>query len=694
MQSGRLTDMRWRGTRLRAAGAVCAIAVAALCAVGGGVAGAADTDATTGPATVATSDAERALASGGGITITEVDASRFPTVRVAFGAQKVDGTAPKLGFFENGGAQSGVHLYNGAMGSYEDQVRADVMLVFDASYSMNEGDRLTAAVAAARELIDQANTGDRIGLATFGAQAKVILKPTEDHARVERALDDIQLSNATRMFDAVEKASQAFDPNAKQARRAIVLLSDGTDLGSFASVDDAAGAALKANAPIFSVAIRENVKDQPADLAKLGNGTGGELRTVAGTAGLDTLFAELGRRILQPYWVEYRSDAPDKSQVEFGIAAGGAGSGVDASTKFRAARPDSLSDGAPSEYVAPQKAAPATPAVSLPDGPLGIAIVTVPFALLVFFLVYMFLAKRSRPDVLARIERYAARASADPSENRAQQKERVSIVRRIAQPFMNISDSFLGKSAFFERTRVRAEQAAIAIKPAELFTAMLGAGTFGLIIAIMFGAKPLLFLLLVPTFSFIPNLWLRMRARKRKRAFEDQLPDVLGGLASSLNAGHSFNQALNAMIKDAPNPTSEEFQRVMTEARLGMPTEEALQHMADRMGSDDFEFAVTTVNIQRTVGGSLADILEMVGDTVRNRQQFRKKVKALTSMGQMSAYVLLGMPIFIGCILGVMSPQYIAPLFTTSAGHFMLAAGCMSMLLGYVFCMKIVRVKV
>ena len=87
---------------------------------------------------------------------------------------------------------------------------------------------------------------------------------------------------------------------------------------------------------------------------------------------------------------------------------------------------------------------------------------------------------------------------------------------------------------------------------------------------------------------------------------------------------------------------------MMTEGRLGMPIEDALQPMADRMGSADFDFAVTTVNIQRTVGGSLADILEMVGDTVRNRQQFRKKVKALTSMGQMSAYVLLAMPIFIG----------------------------------------------
>ena len=132
----------------------------------------------------------------------------------------------------------------------------------------------------------------------------------------------------------------------------------------------------------------------------------------------------------------------------------------------------------------------------------------------------------------------------------------------------------------------------------------------------------------------------------------------------------------------------------MTEARLGMPLEDALQHMADRMGSADFEFAVTTVNIQRTVGGSLADILQMVGDTVRNRQQFRKKVKALSSMGTMSAYVLLGMPIFIGAALTLINRSYMEPLFTTDTGHLLLGVGAFSMTLGYFACMKVVSIKI
>ncbi|MCW2925518.1 MAG: putative type secretion system integral rane subunit, partial [Thermoleophilia bacterium] len=298
---------------------------------------------------------------------------------------------------------------------------------------------------------------------------------------------------------------------------------------------------------------------------------------------------------------------------------------------------------------------------------------------------------RSRPDVIKRIERYTTQASSAPSA--ASRKQEGSALRRMVSPVVSLGDSLLGTSGFFERTRFRADQAAIAIKPGELFAAMVVMAGFGLAVGLLAGN--LIMIIGLPlVLGFLPNFWLRMKARRRRNAFEGQLADVLGAIASSLKAGHSFNQALNAMIRDTPNPTSEEFSRVMTEARLGMPVEDALQHMAERMGSADFDFAVTTVNIQRTVGGSLADILDMVGDTVRNRQQFRKKVKALTSMGQMSAYVLLAMPIFMGLVITLMSPDYMKPMFTTPIGHMLLGIGAVSMVLGYFACMKVVNVKV
>lgn len=625
--------------------------------------------------------------SADGVSITQVDASHFPTVRVAFGADEVKGDTPEMTFFEGEDELVGVSLYRGAIGSYENARSTDVMLVLDTSLSMGFGTRMHDAVTASKALIDRVRPGDRIGLATFGGNATVLVKPTTDVSRVRAALDDVQLADRTTMFDAVSMSARAFDKE-QPANRAIVLLSDGKDVGSVETLDEAAGEALKARAPVFAVAIRENAADQPRDLEELGNGTGGELNTVVGSSELDVLFSELGRRLLQPYWVEYRSTAPRGRELQFGIGVGAGASSADATHTFRGVAAATTTGSTVGDLPV---ATPKDPIVPIPDGMLGVLIAAIPFAILIFSYVWMMLDRRTKPNVLARVERYTARASGESVAKRGSEER--SLFRRLAAPFMRISESFLGGSAMFDRMRVRADQAAIAIKPSEVFTAMMAAGVLGALIGMMFGHVIFAVLIGLPAF-YLPNFWLRMKARRRRNLFDDQLPDVLQAISSSLKAGHSFNQAINAMVKDSPQPTSEEFSRVMTEARLGMPIEMALQHMADRMGSADFEFAVTTVNIQRSVGGSLADILQMVGDTVRNRQQFRKKVQALTSMGQMSAYVLIGMPFVIGLVLTMMNRDYMAPLFFTPVGHLLLGAGAVSMTLGYFACMKVVNVKI
>ncbi len=133
-------------------------------------------------------------------------------------------------------------------------------------------------------------------------------------------------------------------------------------------------------------------------------------------------------------------------------------------------------------------------------------------------------------------------------------------------------------------------------------------------------------------------------ARQRLRAFDDQLPDVLMTMAGSLKVGQSFDHSMQAIVDEGLAPASEEFGRVINETRLGRPLDEALGAMADRIDSDDFRFVLMSVTIQREIGGSLADLFQTVSDTVRSRQQFRRKVRALTAMGRASAYVLVGLP--------------------------------------------------
>ena len=191
----------------------------------------------------------------------------------------------------------------------------------------------------------------------------------------------------------------------------------------------------------------------------------------------------------------------------------------------------------------------------------------------------------------------------------------------------------------------------------------------------------------------IPFLVVHMKAKRRMNAFEDQLPDILLTMAASLKAGHSFKQGLNSVVEEGRPPASEEFNRVLTEMQLGRPMDEALKEMAVRIGSENFEFVITAVTIQRQVGGSLAGLFDMVADTVRGRQQFARKVKGLTAMGRASAYVLVGLPFFLAMALTVINREYMSPLYTDPTGHMLIGIALVMMAVGSAILRKIVSFK-
>jgi tight adherence protein B len=168
---------------------------------------------------------------------------------------------------------------------------------------------------------------------------------------------------------------------------------------------------------------------------------------------------------------------------------------------------------------------------------------------------------------------------------------------------------------------------------------------------------------------------------------------MLTTIAATLKAGHSFKHGLQAVLDEAQPPASDELKRVLTEAGLGRPLDDALGDMADRIGSENFGFAITAVTIQRQVGGSLATLFDMVSETVRNRQQFARKIRSLTAMGRMSAYTLVGVPFFIVGIVSLMNPEYMRPLFHTSAGHMMLFVGLGMIAFGSLVLKKIVSFR-
>jgi tight adherence protein B len=160
-------------------------------------------------------------------------------------------------------------------------------------------------------------------------------------------------------------------------------------------------------------------------------------------------------------------------------------------------------------------------------------------------------------------------------------------------------------------------------------------------------------------------------------------------MAASLKAGHSFRQAMQAVVSEGQPPLSDEFKRVLTETQLGRPMDDAMNEMGERLQSKNLAFVLTAVTIQRQVGGSLAGIFDMVADAVRQRQSFVRKIRSLTAMGRASAYTLVGLPFVLALLITLIRYEYVEPLYTTSTGHKMIAAGMVMMTLGSLFLRRI-----
>ncbi len=181
---------------------------------------------------------------------------------------------------------------------------------------------------------------------------------------------------------------------------------------------------------------------------------------------------------------------------------------------------------------------------------------------------------------------------------------------------------------------------------------------------------------------------------REKKKFESQLPDTLTLLSTSLRAGYSLLQAVEAVAAEAPNPTAREFGRAIAEARLGLPVTESLNGITTRTQSQDFEWAVMAIEIQREVGGNLAEVLQTVADTMLARNRLLGEIKALTAEGRISAFVLGSLPFALSGFLWVSNPDYLRPLFQETFGLIAVGVGLLLIIAGIVWLRKIINIEV
>lgn len=252
-----------------------------------------------------------------------------------------------------------------------------------------------------------------------------------------------------------------------------------------------------------------------------------------------------------------------------------------------------------------------------------------------------------------------------------------------------LTERQLQKVPYWDSLVVLVERANLPMRPVVFFWAATAAlalpsllafaalGTFGALLVLGGGIA-------------VVRLWLGRRIDQRRKDFEEQLPELLNALGGALRAGHGLTQALQAVAADSEEPAAGELRRVLAETRLGRSLEDSLTDLGRRIGSRELDFVLDSIIVQRQVGGSLAGIFDIVGESVRGRQQFAMKIRSLTAMGRTSAAVLLALPLLLGAGLSLMDHSYLTPLIELPVGRLMLGGSAVMLVIGCIWLRRIV----
>jgi tight adherence protein B len=210
----------------------------------------------------------------------------------------------------------------------------------------------------------------------------------------------------------------------------------------------------------------------------------------------------------------------------------------------------------------------------------------------------------------------------------------------------------------------------------------------------LLSGNPVLVVVAVVAGLFLPRVYLARMRKQRLKAFNDQLGDALNLLVNSLRAGYSVLQAMESVAHEMGPPISIEFGRVHQEVQLGLTMEDALAHMVRRIRSDDLDMTVTAINVQREVGGNLAEVLDSISHTIRERVRIQGEIRALTSYGRGAGTMLSALPVVLSGLIYLIQPDFMVDLFSHPCGYILVVVAVVGIILGYVVIRKIVDIDV
>ena len=472
----------------------------------------------------------------------------------------------------------------------------------------------------------------------------------------------------------------------------IILLSDGGDTVSTRVLAEAAALLQDSGIGFYAVELATAESDHAA-LEALAGTTAGRVVAAADPSALAGVYAQIASELVNQLLISYSSLSGGLSEPgdhHHPRGPGGLRDGRDHPTRHRGH--DHIDDICPATTTTSTSPAATTSTAASPppsyraSGPglLGSSWVkyagaaTLFLAALIIFSMGLLPAARSRGQLAG-----AARARFG---------EAGGALTRLADRAKEMAESALTRAGRRTTLGRALDSAGVRLAAGEFVILTLCAGLVGLALGAVLWRLPGA-LILGALGLFVPHLAVTHMRQKRQVAFAEQLDGTLQLLAGSLRAGYGLLQSVSTVSAEAASPTGEEFGRIMVETRLGRDLVDSLTALADRMASQDFRWVAQAIDIQRTVGGDLAEILDTVGQTIRERNQIRRQIRALSAEGRISSYILIAIPFFLAAFILVIAPDFLSPLWTTTPGRVAIAVGAILMVVGIIWIRRLVRLR-
>lgn len=562
----------------------------------------------------------------------------------------------------------------------------EVVLLIDTSGSMRENAAMEAAKAAAAGFLDVLPAEVAVGIVAFADTPALVSPLTTDRGLLAAALSGLTARGETALYDGIVFARSLFSGGTSD--RQFVLLSDGGDTVSASSLDDAVAVAGEIRTSAIELITSESNQQS---LVQLSDASNGQLISVFDPSALGALYQDVAGSLVNRYRLSFTSSAggPTDYTVEVTTPAGV----LSASTSIDV--PISETTVVPTTTLPAVAAASSTP-VNVAGEAVGVAAATSSgnqaggsSALLLIGGAAVFLAICGLLIAVwpADGARRAGRRQLGVADRTRAGAPRTSVGERLSM----FADTALERRGQKGRLADALDVASVSMRPGEFVVATVAFAIFGAVLVFAL-TGPIGALVVVIATPLVARAVLRVRAARRRHAFDEQLADVLQLITSALRSGYALPQALDAVARQAAEPARSEFARVMFETRVGRDLGESLGASVERMRSEPFGWVVSAIEINREVGGELAQVLTTVADTIRERQQLQRQVQTLTAEGRMSAYVLTALPIVVVGALALINPDYFEPM-KSSPGPAIVAGALILMAIGWIWMQRLIKTE-